>query len=138
MKAYVSDAMTAEEYLEKGAVHVFAFGPWLISGGEINPALLNEKYYPAKEPRIAIGMIEPYHYIIVAHAGRPKESYEGAKLRWMAEKMKELGCTEALNLDGGDTVALAFNNKVIIHGNMKAKKLRNLGSLIAFGLKDTE
>ena len=108
------------------------------SGGEINPALQNEKYYPAKEPRIAIGMIEPYHYIIVAHAGRPKESYEGAKLLWMAEKMKELGCTEALNLDGGDTVALAFNNKVIIHGNMKAKKLRNLGSLIAFGLKDTE
>ena len=53
----------------------------------------------------------------------------------LAEKMLEYGCTEALNLDGGDTVALAFNNKVILHGNMESKKLRNLGSMIAFGLK---
>ena len=52
------------------------------------------------------------------------------------EKLQEYGCTEALNLDGGDTVALAFNNKVILHGNMESKNLRNLGSMIAFGLKD--
>ena len=76
----------------------------------------------------------------------PKDVYEslkktagsGARLEpsianVVAEKMKEYGCTEALNLDGGDTVALAFNNKVILHGNMAAKKLRNLGSMIAFG-----
>ena len=50
--------------------------------------------------------------------------------------MLEYGCTEALNLDGGDTVALAFNNKLILHGNMEAKKLRNLGSMIAFGLQE--
>ncbi|MER1993746.1 MAG: hypothetical protein ABS897_06920, partial [Eubacteriales bacterium] len=36
MKTYLSDAMTAEEYLEKGAEQVFAFGPWLISEGKIN------------------------------------------------------------------------------------------------------
>lgn len=136
MKAYVCDAMTAEEYLEKGAVHVFAFGPWLISDGEINPALLNEKYYPASEPRVAIGMIEPYHYIFVAHAGRPTKKYVGAKLLWMAEKMKELGCTEALNLDGGKTVIMAFNNKPILQGDYTGE--RNIGSLIAFGLKETE
>lgn len=135
MKAFVCDAKTAEEYLEEGALHVFAFGPWLISGGELNPALLNENYYPASEPRVALGMIEPYHYILVVTAGRPTSKYQGYKLAWLADKMLEYGCTEALNLDGGDTVALAFNNKVILHGNMEAKNLRNLGSMIAFGLK---
>ena len=136
MKAYVCDAMTAEEYLEKGALHVFAFGPWLISEGQMNPALEKKDYYPASEPRVAIGMIEPYHYIILAHGGRPKEKYAGAKLKWVAEKMMELGCTEALNLDGGATVFMAFNNKIILEGDTKGA--RNIGSLIAFGLKEAE
>ena len=133
MKCYDCDALTAEEYLEQGAVQVFAFGPWLLSGGEVNPNL--EKINNYSEPRVAIGMVEPFHYIVIATAGRPTSKYQGYKLAWLAEKMKEYGCTEALNLDGGDTVAIAFNNKVILHGNMASKKLRNLGSLIAFGLK---
>ena len=133
MKTYDCDALTAEEYLEKGAVHVFAFGPWLLSGGEVHPNL--EKINNYSEPRVALGMIEPYHYILIVTTGRPTSKYQGYKLTWLAEKMLEYGVTEALNLDGGDTVALAFNNKIILHGNMEAKKLRNLGSMIAFGLK---
>ena len=133
MKTFDCDALTAEEYLAQGAVQVFAFGPWLLSGGEIHPNL--EKINNYSEPRVALGMVEPYHYILIVTAGRPTSKYQGYKLAWLAEKMKEYGCTEALNLDGGDTVALAFNNKVILHGNMESKKLRNLGSMIAFGLK---
>ena len=129
MKSFVCDALTAEQYLEQGAVQVFAFGPWLISEGKANPNL--EKVNNYSEPRVAIGMIEPYHYILIVTAGRPTSKYQGYKLRWLADKLLEYGCTEALNLDGGDTVALAFNNKVILHGNMESKKLRNLGSLIA-------
>ena len=136
MKTFDCDALTAEEYLEQGAVQVFAFGPWLLSGGEVHPNL--EKINNYSEPRVALGMIEPYHYILIVTAGRPTSKYQGYKLTWMAEKMQEYGVTEALNLDGGDTVALAFNNKVIIHGNMESKKLRNLGSMIAFGLKESE
>ena len=133
MKCFDCDALTAEDYLNQGAVQVFAFGPWLLSGGEVHPNL--EKINNYSEPRVAIGMIEPYHYILIVTAGRPTSTYQGYKLAWLAEKMLEYGCTEALNLDGGDTVALAFNNKIILHGNMEAKKLRNLGSMIAFGMK---
>ena len=136
MKTFDCDALTAEEYLEQGAVQVFAFGPWLLSGGEVHPNL--EKINNYSEPRVALGMIEPYHYILIVTAGRPTSKYQGYKLTWLAEKMQEYGVMEALNLDGGDTVALAFNNKVIIHGNMESKKLRNLGSMIAFGLKESE
>ena len=136
MKTYVSDALTAEEYLEQGALHVFAFGPWLISDGEINPAVLNPKYYPSNEPRLALGMVEPRHYIAIAVAGRPNNQYAGVHLDWLAEKMKEYGCTEALNLDGGATVVMAFMNKAILRGDMSSKKGRNVGSLIAWGLDE--
>ena len=136
MKTFDCDALTAEEYLEQGAVQVFAFGPWLLSEGQVHPNL--EKINNYSEPRVALGMIEPYHYILIVTAGRPTSKYQGYKLTWLAEKMQEYGVMEALNLDGGDTVALAFNNKVIIHGNMESKKLRNLGSMIAFGLKESE
>ena len=133
MKTFDCDALTAEEYLEQGAVHVFAFGPWLLSGGEVHPKL--EKINNYSEPRVALGMIEPYHYILIVTTGRPTNKYQGYKLTWLADKMKEYGCTEALNLDGGATVALAFNNKIILHGDMEAKTLRNLGSMIAVGIK---
>ena len=135
MRTFVSGDLTAEEYLEAGARHVFAFGPWLIRDGVLNPALENPKYYPAYEPRAAIGMIEPYHYIIIATGGRPKSKYVGVQLLWLAQKMQELGCVEALNLDGGQTVIMAFNNRIILQGDTGGQ--RNQGSLIAFGLRDS-
>ena len=130
MKAYVCDAYTAEEYLDMGAVQVFSFGPVLISEGEINPTVLNPKYYPYNEPRVAIGMVEPWHYVAVVVRGRPKKSYAGVHLDWMAQLLKDRGCVEALNLDGGQTATMMFNGKVIESGD---KSLRSQGSLICFG-----
>ena len=130
MKTFICDAYTPEEYLEQGAVHVLSFGPWLISDGEINPDVLNPKYYPNNEPRVAIGMVEPWHYIVIIVRGRPTSSYAGVHLDWLADKMKEYGCVEALNLDGGETATMAFMGKVIETGGAK---LRSQGSLIEFG-----
>ncbi len=149
MKTYVCDAYTAEEYLAMGASQVYSFGPWLISEGEINPEVLDEKYYPYNEPRVAMGMIEPWHYIIVIVRGRPDDGtsglyYAGVHLDWLAEKMKELGCREALNLDGGGTAAMLFNGEVIMSGAVKKSKgeiiphLRSVGSLITFGTRPAQ
>lgn len=134
MKTYVSDAKTAEEYLAEGARQVFAFGPWLISEGKINEkeAVAGCGYYEQNEPLCAIGMVEPYHYIAIVVRNWPKGQYTGVKLSWMADKMLELGCTEALNLDGGGTACMFFNGKAIIHGR---DNLRSIGGLIAFGLR---
>ena len=130
MKTSVCDAHTAEEYLEMGAEQVFSFGPWLISDGEINPEVLNPKYYPYNEPRVAIGMVEPYHYIAVVVRGRPKGSYAGVHLDWLAQLLLDRGCVEALNLDGGQTATMIFNGKIIETGD---KGLRSQGSMICFG-----
>ena len=137
MKTYLSDAMTAEEYLEQGAVHVFAFGPWLISEGKINEkeAVEGCGYYEQAEPLTGLGMVEPWHYVAVVLKGRPTDKYTGAHLSWLADKLKEYGCVEALNLDGGGTATMMFNGKVVMCG-IGDGHLRSMGSMIVFGLRE--
>ena len=135
MKTYYNDAMTAQEYLDQGAVHTFAFGPWLISKGKINEkeAVEGCGYYEQMEPLCGLGMIEPYHYIAIMVRGRPKDKYAGVRLSWLADRLLEQGCVEALNLDGGGTACMYFNGKVVIQGQ---PNLRSMGSMIAFGLRE--
>ncbi len=130
METYVCDAYTADEYLEMGAKQVFAFGPILIKDGEITEQVLNPKYYPYNEPRVAIGMVEPWHYVAIVVRGRPKSKYAGAHLDWLAQQLLDRGCVEALNLDGGQTATMFFNGKIIETGDTG---LRSQGSLICFG-----
>ena len=133
MKTYLCDAYTPEEYLEQGAVHVFAFGPILISDGVINDLVYKKYLY--NEPRVAIGMVEPWHYVAIVVRGRPDDQYAGVHLDWLAEKMQEMGCVEALNLDGGLTATMAFMGKIIETGG---GDLRSQGSMITFGSCDAE
>jgi exopolysaccharide biosynthesis protein len=77
-------------------------------------------------------MVEPFHYIGIVVKGEPKSKYAGVHLDWLAEKFREYGCTEALNLDGGGTACMVFNGKVLVQGD---KTVRPLGSMIAFGAK---
>ena len=139
MKTFVSDELRAEEYIAQGATQVFAFGPWLIRNGEPNPTAAGPKYTYTHmrsdvNPRTVIGMIEPYHYILMV-VGIPQDNgkYLGANGEWLVSKMLELGCTEALNLDGGATSYMLFNGKTIIHGR---RANRTLSSMIAFGKLD--
>ena len=135
MKTYYNDEMTAQEYLDKGAVHTFAFGPWLISDGKINEkeAVEGCGYYEQMEPLCGLGMIEPYHYIAIMVRGRPKDKYAGVRLSWLADRLLEQGCVEALNLDGGGTACMYFNGKVVMQGQ---PNLRSRGSMIVFGLRE--
>lgn len=134
MKTHANQEVTAEEEKAKGAVHVFCFGPVLISDGTINPKVLDPKYYPYNEPRVVIGMVEPYHYILMCVKGRPTDTYAGVHLDWLAQKMLDLGCVEALNLDGGGTVAISFMGKLL---NVAEKNARSIGSMISFGVNDS-
>ena len=130
MKTYACDAHTPEEYLEMGAVQVFAFGPALVTEGEIGEHVMGAMDAGYNEPRVALGMIEPWHYIAVVVRGRPTDQYAGVHMDWLADKMKELGCVEALNLDGGLTATMAFRGKIIETGGAS---LRSQGSMIVFG-----
>ena len=130
MKTFVCDAHTPEEYLAQGAVHVFSFGPSLVSEGAVSPRVMNAMNAGYNEPRCAIGMVEPWHYIAIVVRGRPTDQYAGVHLDWLADKMLELGCVEAINLDGGLTATMAFRGKIIETGGAT---LRSQGSMITFG-----
>ncbi|MEZ7872227.1 MAG: phosphodiester glycosidase family protein, partial [Eubacteriales bacterium] len=131
LKTFLSDAYTAEEYLAMGVTDTFAFGPILVSEGELGPHMQETDYYYYREPRCAIGMIAPNHYIILTVTGRTDDS-RGERFNWLAERMIALGATEALNLDGGGTAALLFMGDMINKSNT-SKTIRGVGSLIGFG-----
>ncbi len=124
---------TAEELLEKGALNVFSFGPILIRDGVINEQMYGS-HYRDLEPRHALGMIEPGHYFLLSVQGRRKDS-KGTMLQRMAEMMKARGVTQALNLDGGNTMALVFRgrmlNKEAVFQNRQF--VRSVTSLIGIG-----
>ncbi len=129
MKCFLSNEYTAQEYLAMGVTDTFAFGPILITNGEKGPHMDDSDYYHYREPRCALGMIEPYHYVILTVKGRSDDS-KGTYLPWLADRMLELGAVEAMNLDGGGTVSLVFNGKML---NKGTKNLRNITSMIGFG-----
>ncbi len=133
LAVYTCNERTAEELLAEGAVNVFSFGPILIRDGVIDE-LLYGSAYKSIEPRQALGMITPHHYFLLSVQGRTADS-RGTTLQRMAEMMKAHGVTDALNLDGGNTMALVFRgrmlNKLATYQNRKF--VRTVTSLIGIG-----
>lgn len=135
LKTYQSNAFSSQEYLDMGATDVFAFGPILVSEGKLGSHMQDNNYYHYREPRCAIGMIAPNHYMILTVKGRSEDS-KGVYLSWLAERMQTLGVTEALNLDGGGSVALIFMGEMLNKAG-SSKSIRGIGGLIGFGVNSS-
>ncbi len=109
--------VTTQDLLDSGVVNTFAFGPTLVSDGEIAVSSSEEVGQAmSSNPRTAIGIIEEddgsLHYIVIVSDGRSSES-EGLTLYQMAELMQSYGVTTAYNLDGGGSSTMYFNGQVI-------------------------
>ena len=131
-KVYACNERTADELLAEGARDVFSFGPILLRDGEINELLYT--YYRSIEPRHALGMIEPNHYLLLSFQGRTADS-KGTMLQRVAETMRQRGVRQALNLDGGNTMALIFRGRMLnkLATYKKKKFVRTVTSLIGIG-----
>ncbi len=93
-------------------------GPVLLQNGEIKIANNEElkftgKAIDDKHPRTAMGYTKEGKLIILVVQGR-SESGSGASLTQEAQILKDLGCVEALNLDGGGSSCLLVNGKETI------------------------
>lgn len=97
--------VTAQEYIDMGVLDVVAFGPVLIRDGVMDDRI--EKRFRGLEPRSAIGMVEPGHYIFMNVEGRIKASV-GATCLFLAQRMQMRGVTQAFTLDGGQTSGMFF------------------------------
>lgn len=77
-------------------------GGRLIINGEVNPDIKNN----GAAPRTAIGIKEDGSLILYTIDGRQSGHSYGVQLTTLANRMKELGCVEALNLDGGGSTSI--------------------------------
>lgn len=133
MKAFLNGETNAEELLAAGVTDTWCFGPVLVSGGELSQIMVEDGYH-LPQPRQALGMIEPGHYMLLTVKGRVKSS-AGVPMRWLALYMKEKGVVEGLNLDGGNTIALVFLGDLLTekHANQSSNTIRSMTGMIGLG-----
>ncbi|OYW18215.1 MAG: hypothetical protein B7Z54_06555, partial [Sphingobacteriales bacterium 12-47-4] len=94
-------------------------GPVLVQNGEIRISNNEEwkfagKAIDDKHPRSAMGYTADGKLVLLVVQGRMPGLAEGASLTQLAQMLKEIGCTEAMNLDGGGSSCLIINGKETI------------------------
>lgn len=94
-------------------------GPVLIYDGKIRITNNEELLFAGKaidnpEPRTAMGYTTDGKLIILLVQGRFKGIAEGIGLNGLAKLLLDLGCVEALNLDGGGSSCMLVNGKETI------------------------
>jgi Phosphodiester glycosidase len=94
-------------------------GPVLLQNGEImitnNEELkFGGKAIDDKHPRTCMGYTKDGRLIIMVIQGRFPGVAEGASLTQEAQLLKDIGCVEALNLDGGGSSCMLINGKETI------------------------
>ena len=105
--------VTAQALLDAGAQQVFSFGPGLLENGEIIVGARDEvDRAMASNPRTAVAVVEPGHYLLAVSDGRSDES-EGLTLYELAEFLRSLGAQTAYNLDGGGSSTMVFLGNVV-------------------------
>lgn len=94
-------------------------GPVLLLGGKIMISNNQELKFAGKaindkHPRTAMGYTKDNKLILLVVQGRFPGIAEGVTLTQEAQILKDLGCWEALNLDGGGSSCLLVNGKTTI------------------------
>lgn len=103
----------AQNLLDSGVLQLFSFGPTLVDNGQISVSANQEvEQSMNSNPRTAIGMISPLHYVFVVSDGRTSES-AGLSLAQLAAVMQDVGCQCAYNLDGGGSSTMWFMGDVV-------------------------
>jgi hypothetical protein len=94
-------------------------GPVLLQNSEILITNEEERMFAGKaiqdkHPRTAMGYTADGNLIILVVQGRTPGIADGVTLPQLAQILKDLGCIEALNLDGGGSSCLLINGKETI------------------------
>ena len=135
LQVHITGTMTAKEILKTGPTDTLSFGPILVENGEISPR--SKVFGTAAAPRTGFGYVEPGHYVCVMAEGRI-DGGDGENCAWLAERMHEMGCLTALNLDGGATSTMLFMGEQINKsGNYGSVTNRKQNELIGIGYSDS-
>lgn len=99
-------------------------GPVLLQDGQLNITNNEEMKFAGKaigdkHPRTAMGYTNKGELIVLVVEGRNPGKADGLTLTQTATLLKELGCVEALNLDGGGSSCMLVNGKETIRPSDK-------------------
>lgn len=91
-----------------------ALGGWpiLIHAGQIQPYDYDEYLTKPRHSRSVVGWNDRYLYV-VAIDGHDSGNSSGMDMAEEAAFMQELGCTEAMNMDGGGSTGLAVRGDIV-------------------------
>ncbi|MBR5540056.1 MAG: phosphodiester glycosidase family protein [Clostridia bacterium] len=126
---YDNETFDAETEMENGAWQAWSFGPSLFNR-DGTPLTSYSGYLAKSHPRCAIGYYAPGHYAFVLVDGRAADYSQGLTMVELARLMKDLGCTVAYNLDGGQTAQMAFNGAIV---NQPYKDGRDVSDILYIG-----
>ena len=134
MASASQDSATAQQLVDVGAWQVLSFGPTLVQDGQLAVAAGDEvDQSMGSNPRTAIGMVAPLHYVVVVSDGRTGDD-AGLSLYQLAQVMKDNGATYAYNLDGGGSTTMWFQGQVLndpTSGNRSGE--REVSDIVYFG-----
>lgn len=125
----------AQEWAPKEAIGA---GPLLIKKGEYKNLWEAEMFDAASgvgptvnNPRSAIGYTPSGHLVFFVCEGRNKTpSTPGLTLKEVADLLMELGCTEAINLDGGGSSCMLINGQeTIIPSDGKQRAITSMAAI---------
>ena len=94
--------------------HIISGGPYLVRNGEVYIDMTAQKLgsIGGRNPRTAIGYTKDNDLILITADGREGSSI-GLTLTELANLLKSLGCTNAINLDGGGSTVMYVKGKVV-------------------------
>lgn len=94
--------------------HIISGGPYLVKDNQIFIDMTAQKLQSigGRNPRTAIGYTKDNDLILVTVDGREGSSI-GLTLKELASLMKSLGCTNAINLDGGCSTVMYVNGQIV-------------------------
>ncbi len=110
----------------KNINNVISGGPYLMKDGNIFIDVASQKLnaITGRNPRTAVGYTKDNAMILVTVDGR-KEGSSGVTLEELAKIMSDLGCYEAINLDGGSSTVMYVNGHTFSGSNIKSVMLSN-------------
>lgn len=98
----------------KNVKHIISGGPYLVRDGEIFVDMTAQKLAAigGRNPRSAIGYTADNNLVLIAVDGREGSSI-GMTLMELASFMQSIGCTNAMNLDGGGSTVMYVKGKIV-------------------------
>ncbi len=126
------NSVNGAQLISEGIQQSFSFGPVLVKDGVIQSCTTSFVSSKAN-PRTAIGMITPLHYLIVVVDGRSSVS-AGMTLKQLAQVFADKGALIAYNLDGGGSSTLWFNGQIINNPtDGRSDSERKVSDILYFG-----